>query len=445
MKIVIIGGGSAGTTCAFALRKQNKDAVITILEKSSYTEYSPCALPYVLSGEIKHFDDIILFEKEAYRTNDISLSLNTEVIAIDKGQKRITYRKEGETQEIAYDKLVLATGSTPFVPPIPGVEDVNYTTLKTIDDAKEIAQKIRQGATSIVIGGGLIGAELSVSLAQKKENVILIEAEETIFPSLLDTDMAERMKNVLENENITVYTNQSIQKITSQSIVLQDFTLPFDTLFFCTGVRANTYLASNTGLAIDKAICVNEYLQTSEPDIYACGDCVESIECNTSEKICSQLGTTAVRQAQTIAHNILSERKKPFAPVLNNTITKIGDTFVASVGLTTKRAQERGIATVTSRYTGNVRSDYYPSQSTMTVKLIASKEGTIIGAQIIGDEEVAGRINTVALAIQKQCHVCELAALETCYNPASAPLFDSLTIVADICLKKLYALEKSQP
>ncbi len=440
MKIVIIGGGSAGTTCAFEIRKRNKDVEITILEKTAHTEYSPCALPYVLSGEIENRDDIFLFDEKEYTANDIILSLNSEVIQIDKEQKHITYRKGEETKELEYDKLILATGSTAFVPFIPRADDVTYATLQTIDDAQEIAQTIREGTTSIVIGAGLIGVELALSLSQQKENVTLIEAQETIFPSIVDADIAKKIKANLEEKNITIYQDTTVQRISSDQVFLENEAISYDALFFCTGVRPNTSLAQNAGLRIDTAICVDEYMQTSDQDILACGDCVESVEFNTSEKILSQLGTTAVRQAQTIAENIFSDTKVAFPAVVNNTVTKLGDMFVASVGLTKRRAQKVGIETVTARYTGGVRSEYYPSESMITIKLVSSTQGIILGAQIIGHEEVVGRIDTVSLAIQKRCHVRELASLETCYNPASAPIFDPLTVVSSLSLKKLHIL-----
>lgn len=437
MKVVIVGGGSAGTTCAHELRKLDKDVEITVLESSSHTEYSPCALPYVISGEIKRFEDIFLFNEKDYSSNKISLSSNSEVVDIDRKEKIVTYKKNDENRQIGYDKLVLATGSSSFIPPIKGIEDVDHHTLKTIDDAKKISADIKKDSSSVIIGGGLIGVELAVSLAKKKEKVTIIESKESIFPSILDGDMAQRLKEYLEKENIKVYEKQTIQKITSKKILLKDKEVTFDKLFFCTGIRANISLAEKLGLDVDEAIIVDKYLQTSDKNIFACGDCVKSSEFNTGEKILSQLGTTAVRQAKTIAKNIVSKTNTKFPQVLNNTITKVGSIFVASVGLTVSRSKQLGIRVISASYTGDVRSGYYPSESRIRIKLVCSEDGKIIGGQIVGDEEVVGRINTIALAIKNNLHVKDLAALETCYNPASSPIFDPLTITAEICMKKI--------
>lgn len=442
MKIVIVGGGSAGTTCAHELRKLDKDVEIIILEASSHPEYSPCALPYVISGEIKRFDDIFIFGEKDYTSNKISLFLNSEVVDIDRKNMIVTYKTKRDKKQIGYDKVVLATGSASFLPPVKGTEDAGYYTLKTIDDAKKISRDIKKDTSSVIIGGGLIGVELAVSLARKKEKVTIIEAKESIFSSILDGDMAELLKGYLEKENIKIHENQAIRKISSKKIFLQDKEVSFDKLFFCTGIRADTALAKKARLDVDEAIIVDQSLQTSDKDIFACGDCVWSAEHNSGKKILSPLGTTAVRQAKTIAKNILSKTKTKFPHVMNNTVTKVGSIFVASVGLSVSRCRQLGIKAVSSSYTGDVRSEYYPSESRITIKLVCSEGGKVIGGQIIGEDEVVGRINTIALAIQKKLHIRDLAELETCYNPASAPIFDPLTIAAEICMKKLKFLQQ---
>jgi NADH oxidase (H2O2-forming) len=434
MKIVIIGGGSAGTTCAFELRKLNKDVEITIIEKGYNLEYSPCALPYVLSGEIKKFKEIFIFKEEDYKKNKIDILLNSKVVEIDNKNKKIIYERQKQNNEINYDKLVLAFGSSCFIPPIKGVEKENYFVLKTIEDAKRISREIKKGETSVVVGAGLIGIELAASLAKKKENVYLIEAKETILSSLLDRDLSKKLKEYLENKNIKIYEKSEVKNILEKKIIVNKEKISFDKLFLCVGVKPNFDLVKD--LKLNKGIQTNEYLETSEKNIYACGDCVESIEFNSNEKILSQLGTTAVRQAKLIAKNILGEKER-FPRVMNNTVTKIGDLYVGCVGINEERAKEIGIKTISAKYSGNVRAGYYSQKEKITIKIVCDKKGIIIGGQIIGEEEVVGRLDLLALAIKNKNHVKELANLETCYNPASAPIFDPVTVTAEICLKKL--------
>ncbi|MFW6286069.1 MAG: FAD-dependent oxidoreductase [Nanoarchaeota archaeon] len=440
-KVVIIGGGTAGTTCAFELRKLNKDIEIIILEESQYTQYSPCALPYVLSGEIKTFDNIFIFKKEDYTSNNIILNLNSKVIEIDKINKHIIYNKDNKKQKISYDKLIISTGSYTVIPKIKGIENSNYFLLKDIKDAKEIANNIKPKSKSVIIGAGLIGIELAISLSKKGEKVDLVESQENILSSIFDNDMSNKLQENIQNNNLKIHTNAIIKEIKKDKILLSDMEIKFDKLFLCTGVKSENKLAKKTKLDTNNGIIVNEYMQTSNKDIFACGDCVESIEFNTKDKIISALGTTAVRQAKIIAQNIIKKKNK-FPAVMNNIVTKIDNIFIAIVGITTKKANERNIQHVCATYTGNVRAHYYSLKEKISIKLICNNKGIIIGGQIIGHNEVVGRINLIALAIQKKCHIKELIELETCYNPASSPIFDPISITAQICYKKLSFLNK---
>jgi NADH oxidase (H2O2-forming) len=441
-RVVIIGGSSAGATCAFEIRKLDKDVEIIILEKNGYTQYSPCAMPYVLSGEIVDFDKIFIFKKKDYEQNNISLNLNSEVIDIDEKRKCVVYKCNNERKQIVYDKLIIATGSYCSIPKIKGIEKSTYFVLKSLDDAKEIASNIKSKSSSVIIGAGLIGVELAISLSAKGEKVTLIEAKDNILFSMLDSDMALKLKEKIENKNLEIIESANIEEISQNKIILNDSQIKFEKLFVCTGVKPNLNLPKTTNINIDRGIVVNEYMQTSNKDIYACGDCTESVEFNSNEKIISALGTTATRQAKIIAQNIVGCKNK-FAPVLNNTITKIGNVFVGSVGLTKSRCDELKIKTVSATYTQNVRAEYYSSKSKITIKIICDMKGLILGSQIIGEEDVVGRVNLMALALQKKCKIEELIKLETCYNPASAPIFDPITIVSEICFKKLKFMNKN--
>jgi NADH oxidase (H2O2-forming) len=437
MKVVIIGGGSAGTTCAFELRKLDKSIEITLIEKSSNLEYSSCALPYVLSGEIKSFEEIFIFNKKDYEDNCINLSLNSEVEKIDTKEKKVILK---DKKGIDYDKLVIAVGGSCFVPKIKGLEGTDYNVFKTIEDAKEISKILKQKGNLAIIGAGMIGMELAVSLAEKGNKVLVFETQEKILPNILDLDMSEKLKESLEIYKIKVFENCNIKEISCNKIVLDNGEVEFDNLFLCTGIKPDLSFLKGAEIKIDKGIVVNDSLETSDKDVYACGDCVESFEFNTNKKIFSQLGTTAVRQAKVVAKNILGEREK-LANVLNNAISRLGKIYVGTVGITEKRAKEVGIKCVCAKYTGNVRAEYYPSKEKITIKLICNVKGEVIGGQIIGDGEVVGRLDLIALAIQKKVKIGEIAKLETCYNPASAPIFDPLTVCAEVCVKKLKLLK----
>jgi len=442
MKVVIIGGGSAGTNCAFELRKLDKESEITIIEKSKNLSYSPCALPYVLSKEIGDFSDIFIFKKTDYEESKIDIVLNSSVKKIDRKKKTLSYETEGREKTIPYDKLVISTGSRCFIPPIRGIEKADFLSLKTIDDAKGISERIKKGSKSIIIGAGSIGCELALAVSDNGGKAILIEVKEHILPKILDRDMSERVKMHLKERGISIHENEKIEEVFRNKVKISSEELDFDSLFMCAGIIPETGLAEECGLKTNSGIAVDEYLRTSDKDIYACGDCALSEEFFTGRKIAGGLGTIAVRQAKVIAKNI-SGKKEKFPGILNNSITKLGDLYVASCGLTEISAKESGIKTVSAKYTGSACSEYYPSDETLSVKIICTDKGEITGAQIIGERDVAGRIDLLALAMQNGIGIRKLSNLETCYNPASAPIFDPVTVAAEIALKKLGLLRGS--
>ncbi|MDZ7798709.1 MAG: FAD-dependent oxidoreductase [Patescibacteria group bacterium] len=441
-KIVIIGGGAAGTTCAFELRKLDKEAEITIVEKTGNLEYSPCALPYVLAGEINSFDDIFIFQASDYKNNNINILLDTEVTAINKKAKKISYVSDSKKGELTYDKLVLATGSVSKFPSISGLDKAKPFALKNLSDAKNISKNIKSKSKSVIVGAGLVGLELAVALKNQGEKVSVVERQNRPLPAILDKDMSGQLEQYLTDLGVELFFNTNITKVEEGKLYFQEDYLSFDKLFVCIGIEANTALAHQAELKCEEAIEVNDSLRTSDDNIYACGDCVFSIELNTNKKVLSQLGTIAVRQGKVVAHNILGQKEK--APlVVNNTITKIGELFVGSVGLSLEKARQENIEVVTAKYSGEVRSEYYPPSSLITVKLISDKKGKLLGGQILGREEVVGRINLLSLAIGKGMTLDDLISNETCYNPASAPINEPISIVAEIVKKKIkFSLKK---
>ena len=433
MKVVIVGGGTAGTETAVQLRKLDSNAEIIILEKTQHFQYSPCALPYVIGGEIATFNDIEITNNEFYNQRNLRLEQGCTVSSIDKQQKKVFYEKDGSKQEMNYDKLVISTGSTPFVPPIKGLESVKYSTFKSLDDAKKLKQIIGAGKKAVIVGGGYIGIELACALKKNNMDVTIVEIKRLVC-NALDLEMSDMVQAHLERMGIKIITGISIDKIEANTIYTKE-ELRYDTLIISCGVHANIDLAQKAGLACDTGILVNEYLETSDPSIYACGDCVQSKYHIHNIPIMSQLGTTAVRQARFIAMNI-SGKKEAFPGVLNTSISKVGDLIFGSAGVTEEFAKQKNIKTVNALYKGSSKSEYYPGGKDFIVKLISDDKATIIGCQIIGYEDVAGRLNMISLAIQKNMTLHDLVKTETCYNPCVAPIFDPVIVAAEICFKK---------
>jgi NADH oxidase (H2O2-forming) len=437
--VIIIGGGSAGTSAAFEIRKLNKEIGITIIEQSKYTEYSPCALPYVIGREIYAPEKIFIYKIEDYTNNDINIMLRTIVQGIDAKEKIVKILEEDRIVELKYDFLVFATGSILNIPKIHGLDSAKYLPLKTIDDAREIMSD--RGRRVLIIGGGLIGVEIAGILSRDRQ-VTIVESS-TLLNQILDEDMALKVKHYLESSGITVKENTNIEKIEEGKAFVDSDILRFDTLIVSAGMKPNIDLAKEAGIKTAKGIITDKNLKTSDKNIYACGDAVESVSGINGKNIISMLGSTAVKQAKIIAYNILGEDKKSM-PVFIPTILKTKELIIGATGITEAQAEKYGIKTVNAIFTGNTKAEYYPFGKQIIVKLISDMEGNLLGSQIISQEEVAGRINTITMALQKRATIEDLCNLETVYNPAIAPVFDPIVVAAEICRKKLKYVTKNK-
>ncbi|MBN2095529.1 MAG: FAD-dependent oxidoreductase [Candidatus Aenigmarchaeota archaeon] len=435
MRVVIIGGGTAGTETAFQLRKKDKECEILVLEGGKNTLYSPCSLPYVISGEISHFDSAFVFEERDYKTNGIILILGAKVEKIDRKSKKAIYRFGSEMKEIFYDLLVIATGSISRVPQINGLSGLKYHTLKTVEDAQGIKSEILPGKKALIIGAGYVGTELAYALNEAGVNVSLAEAGERVLANSFDRQIGRKVEEKLRERGITVLTGCAIGEISEGKAVAGDKTIDFDFLVVSGGACANITLARECGLEVGSGIKVNENMQTTDENIFACGDCVECKSFVTGKQIMSQLGSTAVRQAAAVAENLLGGDER-FGSVLNASVSKLGELALGSTGLTEGRAKAEGIRAVSATFGGSSRAEYYPGGKPITITLVADAEGKLIGAQVAGCEEVLGRINQLSLAISQKIGLKELSRSEFAYNPCLSPIHDPVEVCAQLCEKK---------
>ncbi|MFO7990568.1 MAG: FAD-dependent oxidoreductase [Desulfotignum sp.] len=305
MKLVIIGNGIAGNQVAFDVRKKDPRAGIVILSAEDVPEYDPCSLPYYLGGECLRAD---VFRKspEDYADNRIELRYDARAVAIDPDKKRVTIHT-GE--QIGYDKLVLAHGGDLFVPPIPGIDNSGVFSCKQLTETQKLAD--HRGTSAVVIGSGAIGIEAAEALKRKGYEVYVIELMDWILPSLFDEATARRLETELTGYGIQVFTHEKVMEITGHGqvtgVITDRRTIDCDTVVVATGVVPGTALAQTAGIETGRGIQVNRQMQTSVPDIYACGDCVETIDACTGEIAMFQLKHNAIEQAQVTARHILGE------------------------------------------------------------------------------------------------------------------------------------------
>ncbi|MCD6188641.1 MAG: FAD-dependent oxidoreductase [Thermococcus sp.] len=437
MRIVVIGSGTAGSNFALFARKLDRKAEIIVIGKEKTMQYSPCALPFVLSGKIPKLEDIIVFPNEFYEKQKIQMMLDTEAKEINRKRKVVITDKG----EVPYDKLILATGSKAFVPPIKGVENDGVFTLKTMDDVKKIQAYLeeRKPKKAVVIGAGLIGLEGAVAFRELGLEVVVVELLEHLLPTMLDKDIASIVQSYLEEKGIEFKFGVAVSEILGnpvEGVKIGEEEIKADLVLVATGVRANVDLARKAGLEVNRGIVVDEYLRTSDPDIYAIGDCAEVFDAVTGNRILSQLGTTAVRMAKVAAENVFGKDVK-FRPVFNTAITELFDLEIGTFGITQERAKKEEIEVVVGKFKGSTKPEYYPGGKPITVKLIFRKEDRkLIGGQIVGGERVWGRIMALSFAAQKGATVEDIAYGETAYAPPISPTIDPITVAAEMALRK---------
>lgn len=442
MKVVVIGGGAGGLTAASNIRKYDTDAEITVITMDNHVAYSPCAIPYVLGGEIRSFEDIIMHQPEYYKEKGVDIVTEAEVYNILSDENKVEYRaKDGEEREINYDYLVIATGGTPFVPPVEGTDLEGVFKVRTIEDGEKIKKWAEKSEKAVIIGAGAIGLEIGYELKNLGLEVSVTEMLPQILPRSLDPDMAEKVQNYLESDGINVVLGKPVEKLVGtkhvEKAVVGDETIDADLVIMSTGVRPQVKLAEGAGCKIGRwAVQVNEKMQTSVPNIYAVGDCVEVFDGITGQNTLSPFGTTAVRQGKVAAKNIAG-KGGVFLPVLNSSVSKVGKLEIGAVGLTETAADLNGIHVFSGRSHALTRARYYPGCKPIDIKLVCNREGRIIGCQIIAKETVAERVDTMAVAIAKEVNCRELANMEFSYAPPVSMVVDPVVIAAEDACEKL--------
>ena len=443
-RIVIIGAHAAGCDAAAAARLTDREAEIVMFTNERYAGYSRCGLPFVLVGHIKSFQDLIVFPPSFFKMNKIDLRLEANVTNIDAKSKTVEVQyKDGRVENLQYDSLIIATGARPAVPPIKGREKRGVYVLRTIDDGERIEQAIKESRSAVVIGAGLIGLELGVAFVERGLKTTVVELLPQILPAMLDKDVADFVQRDLERKGLRIIVGRSVEEILGDDkvtgVAVSGEQIQADMVVVATGVRGNVELAQKAGLELGetKLIKVNMRMETNVKDVYACGDCVESTNIITKRPVVCQLGTTAVRQARVAGTNAAGGYAI-FLGVLGAAVTRLFDLEIGAVGLTEAFAQRAGIETVSMTLSGKTRAGYYPGALPVRIKLVVEKETEkIVGAQIVGGEGVAQRINALSFAILKEMTVKELAKAETCYAPPVSETWDPIILTAQALLKKL--------
>jgi len=443
-RIVIIGAHAAGAEAASAARKKDRTAEITLITEEKHPGYSRCGLPFVIGGQIPSFNSLIVFPPAYFQMLKQTLKTETKVTAVNTGERTVEIiNKNGESETLQYDSLVMATGATSFLPPIKGKEKEGIHSLRTLDDGQKIDQAIKKGArNSVIMGAGLIGLETAVAFKERGLDVTVVELLPQILPQMLDPEMAKTVQEMLQQKGVKIVTGKGVEeflgtdKVTGVAVGGEE--IKGDLFFSAFGVRSNTQLAANAGITLGetKAIKTNARMETNVRDVYAVGDCAETTHIVTQRPVAPWIGTVAVRQGKVGGINAAGGYSL-FTGALGSAVTRLFETDCGVTGLTETAAQRARFETVTGTIASKTKADYYPGALPIKVKLVVEKESQrIIGGQIIGGEEVTQRINAISFAIQKQVTARELSKADTAYAPPLCETWEPLVLAAEMVLMK---------
>ncbi len=442
-KIVIVGGVAGGASAAAKARRCSEDAEIIMYEKGPEIAYANCGLPYYLSGVIDDRQNLLIVTEKLFRRRfHVDVRTNREVIKIDRARKAVIARNNetGGIEEESYDRLILSPGSTPVIPPLPGVDLPFVFTFKTLEDTDRVHQYVegRHPQEAVIVGGGLIGMEVMENLGLRGLKVSIVEKLDQILP-FLDWDMAELVRQHAEERGVKFYLSQGLKVIESRNgsgLVHTDTgqTLKADLVILSLGIRPNVALAREAGLEIGQTggIKVNEFMQTSDPDIFAAGDCVESIHRVTGKPVLTPMGSAANKQGRAAGANALG-REIPVKGFAGTVILKVFDLTIAKTGLSEAEARREGFdPLVTFIHPGHI-AGYYPGSKPLHMKTIVDRTSRrLLGGQVIGEEGVDKRIDVLATAIYHEMDIQELLQLDLAYAPPYSAARDPVVIAGAV-------------
>ena len=426
MKILIVGGVAGGATAATRLRRLSEENEVIIFEKGQYVSFANCGLPYHISGTIDKRDALLLQTPESLKERyNLDVRVLTEVLSIYTDDKKVSVKnlQTGEIYLENYDKLLLSPGAEPIKPPFEGIDSDKIYTLRNIPDMDKIVAKTKNAQNFVVVGGGFIGLEVAENLIEAGKSVKLVELGNQVMAPV-DFDIASFVHEKAKQKGLELLLNIGVEKFNDKVETIEVFlnngtSLETDAVILAIGVKPETKLAVEAGLEIGetRGILVNEFMQTSNPDIYAVGDAIEVAHYINNKKVLIPLAWPANRQGRIVADNIILGNQYKYSGSLGSSILKFFELSVASTGLNEKTLKKFGIPYKTAIVTRGHHAGYYPGAKNMVLKLIFDENGKIFGAQAVGEAGVDKRIDVIATAIKGNLTVYDLPEIEITYAP----------------------------
>ena len=447
-KVLILGGVAAGTKTAAKLKRlRRKEYDVTILTKDKNISYAGCGLPYYIGGAIAELDTLIVNTPEKYtRLTGAKVITGWEAVAVDPAAKNVRARTEnGEEQLFSYDELVIATGASAVLPPIPGIDKDGIFKLRTPEDAARIRTYIKtaKAVKALVIGAGFIGLETAENLLAQGMSVQVVEAAPQILPNVLDPEMASYIQRQLQKKGLQILTGIKASSVLGDTAAtgLQTEMGPLagDIIIASAGIRPNTAFLQDSGLTMTKGtILVDEHLKTNLPDIYAAGDCAMVSNRLTTAPQWSPMGSSANLEGRTLAH-VLIGIPAVYPGVLGTSVIKLPGLNCARTGLTEAAARQAGFDVITVTTVNDDKAHYYPGAGIFITKLIADKNThALLGLQTIGAGAVDKMADIAVTAISLQAKMEQLDCLDLAYAPPFSTAIHPFVQAVQILENKLH-------
>ncbi|KRK96597.1 FAD-dependent oxidoreductase [Companilactobacillus futsaii] len=444
MKVVVIGCTHAGTAAVEQILEEHPGTEVTVYERDDNISFLSCGIALYLGHKVKRLEDMFYADPKDLEKLGAKVYMKHDVLKIDSKNKTIMCENMKTNQIIndTYDKLIMTTGSTVAVPPIMGISDTRILMCKSYAQAEAIYETAKEYKHITIVGGGYIGVELAESYANTDHEVSLIQSRDQVLNNYLDKDMSQNVIDLLAEHGVNVYLNERVTGFTrdDNDNVLIETTKDdhkADLVIVCTGFVANTeLLRGQVDMDRHGAIIINEYTQTSNPDIYAAGDACTVIFNPTGKHAYMPLATNAIRQGALAGTNVFGNIKKYMGTQATSAMELFGYT-IASTGLTLKHALNSGINADMVIYHDYYRPKYMPTTEMLTVKLVYNKDNRLIlGAQFFSKHEVAQSANTLSVCIQNKNTIDDLAYMDMLFQPNYDNPFNYLNLVAQEAVAK---------
>ena len=442
MKVIIVGGVAAGMSAAAKLKRANKEAQITVYEKSRHVSFGACGLPYFVGNFFEDSQKMIARTVEQFNASGITVNIEHEVLNVDTDNKCITVKNllTGETFTDTYDKLMIATGASAIIPPINNVDLKHVYTLKSMEDGEALKHAMQNEALKrvAIVGAGFIGLEVVEAAKQYGKEVHIFQLNDRVLVDTFDKEITDLLEEELRTHDVHLHLSQTVTELVGDQAVTQiktnDETFDVDIVVLTAGVRPNTSFLKDTKIEMlrNGALVIDHEGRTSIEDIYAAGDCASINHILKPEPAYIPLATVANKMGRIIGEN-LAGAHHTFNGSLASACLKVMNLEAGRTGLSEQEAMNLGINYKTVFITDMNQTSYYPGQSKINVKLIYNADTKVIlGGQIVGRKDAVQRVNVLATAIFAGLTTDQLAMLDLCYAPPFARTWDVLNIAGSV-------------